>query len=34
MTAKYYVTLTDHGATLVAQAHDVASNYLVSDGDW
>lgn len=25
MTAKYYVTLTDHGATLVAQAHDVAS---------
>lgn len=25
MTAKYYVTLTDQGATLVAQAHDVAS---------
>lgn len=25
MTAKYYVTLTDYGATLVAQAHDVAS---------
>jgi phage-related tail fiber protein len=25
MTAKYYVTLTDFGATLVAQAHDVAS---------
>jgi phage-related tail fiber protein len=25
MTAKYYVTLTDYGATQVAQAHDVAS---------
>ncbi|MCH7306609.1 phage tail protein [Acinetobacter sp. NIPH 1852] len=25
MTAKFYVTLTDYGATLVAQAHDVAS---------
>ncbi|MEG1856521.1 MAG: phage tail protein, partial [Acinetobacter sp.] len=25
MTAKYYVTLTDFGATQVAQAHDVAS---------